>query len=198
MPEHDREIFLDLVLRNEINRILMDRLPLLELPDWYLVAGCLFQTVWNDLSGHSPEHGISDYDVFYCDASDTTWSGEDSVIKRCAGVFSDLEVEVQVRNQARVHIWYEEKYGAPCKPLLSSRDGIDGFLNQSSCFGIRRDKDGQYEVYSPFGFRDLFDMTLRPNPRHNVPEVYYEKARRWCELWPNLMVVPWHGETDTN
>jgi len=198
MSGQDRSKFLDVVMRNDINRTIMDRLPEIALPDWYLVAGCLYQTVWNDLSGHSPEYGISDYDVFYCDESATTWEAEDRIIKQCAEVFLDLKVDVQVRNQARVHLWYEEKYGASCPPLLSSRDGIDGFLNQSSCYGIRRDAAGGLEVYAPFGYTDLFDMTLRPNLRRNVPDVYYEKARRWCGLWPNLKVVPWSDEGDTS
>jgi hypothetical protein len=33
----------------------------LDLPGWYLVAGCLCQTVWNVVSGQPPEAGILDY-----------------------------------------------------------------------------------------------------------------------------------------
>ena len=42
-----RARFLDIVLGNETIRVLTDRLAELELPDSYLAAGCLCQTVWN-------------------------------------------------------------------------------------------------------------------------------------------------------
>jgi hypothetical protein len=35
------------------------------LPDWYLVAGCLYQTVWNVVTGRPPEAGILNYDLAY-------------------------------------------------------------------------------------------------------------------------------------
>src|SRR5690242_5991821 len=49
------------------NRTLLDvleRTATLDLPGWYLTGGCLFQTVWNVVTGRPPEHGIKDYDVF--------------------------------------------------------------------------------------------------------------------------------------
>ncbi len=114
--------------------------------------------------------------------------------QRCAAAFADLGVEVQVRNQARVHLWYPQRFGVPCPPLENTRAGIDAFLQQSACFGVRREHDGSYDVYAPFGFTDLFDMVVRPNPvPHNVPRMYYEKAKRWSQVWPKLTVLPWPG-----
>jgi len=191
----ERERFLRLVLQNPVIAALLERVPDLALPDWYLVSGCLFQTVWNHLSGYPPTHGILDYDLFYCDRSDLSWEAEDVAIRRCTAATGDLGVEVELRNQARVHLWYPEKYGAPYAPLHSSRDGIDTFLNQCSCVGVRSDSKGEIEVYAPFGFSDLFNMVLRPNTRLDRPTVYYEKAKRWREIWPGLTVLPWPGDT---
>jgi uncharacterized protein len=188
MP-HD---FLSLVLTNPYNATILERLPGLGLPDCYLVAGCLFQSVWNGLTGRPATYGISDYDIFYFDATDLSWEAEDEVISRCATVFADIEAEVQVRNQARVHLWYPQKYGVECPPLMSSRDGIDTFLNQSSCFGIRAEPDGTFNVYAPFGYEDLFALKVRPNLRRAVPSVYNNKTARWRECWPELTVNSWH------
>lgn len=188
--------FLALVRRNPVNSLLMERLPDLGVPDVHLVAGCLFQTVWNCLSGRRPEEQIVDYDVFYHDPSDPGWEAEDAVIRRARSFFADLGVEVQVRNQARVHLWYGQKFGVECPPLSSVHDGIDHFLNQSSCFGVTQ-RHGVAEVYAPFGFADLFSMTVRPNCRRNLPEVYYRKARRWAGVWPNLQVIAWPGRPET-
>ncbi|MGH7062912.1 MAG: nucleotidyltransferase family protein, partial [Stellaceae bacterium] len=37
----------------------------LRLPQWRLVAGCLYQTVWNALTGRARGTGIKDYDLIY-------------------------------------------------------------------------------------------------------------------------------------
>jgi hypothetical protein len=182
--------FVEAVFRNPHNEHIVHALAELELPDAYLVSGCLFQTVWNCLSGKAPTADILDYDVFYYDGSDLSWEAEDSVIRRCAQTFASFGVDVQVRNQARVHLWYAQKFDVECPPLRSSRDGIDHFLNQSSCFGIRC-AERTIEVYAPFGFRDVFDRVVRPNPRRPLPNVYREKAARWLRCWPTLTIVPW-------
>jgi uncharacterized protein len=192
-PSDDAQ-FLALVRQNYANDQILRRLPELALPDCLLVAGSVFQTVWNTQSGKAPTANILDYDIFYFDNSDLTWEAEDDAIRRVNRAFSDLGVTVQVRNQARVHLWYETKFGIPCSPLVSSEDGIDHFLNQSSCFGIRAIND-RIAVYAPFGFDDLYAMIVRPNRRRDLPMVYAEKVARWKAAWPALTVVPWKPET---
>ena len=183
--------FLDVVLGNEVSWTLVDRLAELELPDSYLAAGCLCQTVWNYVSGFPPTHGITDYDILYCDLNDLSWEGEDRIIRRCSAAFADLGVDVQVRNQARVHLWYPEKFGVPHAPLLSSREGIDSFLHRCSALGVRRTHNDGYDVYAPFGVDDVFAMVVRPNHQHDLPERYREKTDRWQRVWPRIKVLPW-------
>jgi len=184
------DAFLEIVLTNDIVEGVLTRLPELGLPDWYLTAGGLFQTVWNTLDGHPPERGIRDYDVFYFD-QDTSWEAEDAVIQRAAVLFEEVPAEVEVRNEARVHLWYEEKFGRACEPFRSAADAIDHFAATACCVGVRTDAMGGYEVYAPFGFRDLFDFVLRPNPVLAPQAVYEAKAERWSTLWPRLTVLPW-------
>ena len=190
MQSDPRARFLDIVLGNETIRVLTDRLAELELPDSYLAAGCLCQTVWNHVSGFPPAHGITDYDVLYCVLDDLSWDGEDRIIRRCAAAFADLDVDVQVRNQGRVHLWYPEKFGVPHQPLRSTREGIDSFLHRSSALGLRKTPGG-FDVYAPFGFDDVFGMVVRPNYLHDLPGRYEEKADRWRRTWPGVTVAPW-------
>ena len=49
------------------------------------------------------------------------------MIRRCAAAFADLGAEVEVRNQARVHLWYEDHFGVPCAPLPSSAAAVDTY-----------------------------------------------------------------------
>jgi uncharacterized protein len=141
------------------------------------------QTVWNVLVGHDPERGIGDYDLIYCDGTDLSWEAEDVVIRRCAVVFADLGAEVEVRNQARVHLWYENHFGVPCAPLRSSADAVDMYAAHACRVAVRR-SGGRYEVYAPAGFADLFGFVLRPNPAVAPRAVFETKAARWVTLWP--------------
>src|SRR5258708_16008615 len=106
----NRDQFLPLALRNPLNQTIVDELYTLALPDAWLVSGCLVQTVWNVKTGRDVDYGISDYDVFYFDP-DTSWEAEDAVIRNLAKRFATLGVTVEVRNQARVHLWHTHKHG---------------------------------------------------------------------------------------
>ncbi|AWN24483.1 hypothetical protein DKM44_04965 [Deinococcus irradiatisoli] len=173
--------FLALIRRNPVNAAILARLQTLGLPQLYLVAGCLFQTVWNSQSGRVPQDGIRDYNLFYWDA-DTSYEAEDAAIRRADQLFADLGVRIEVRNQARVHLWFGQKYGLSRPALPSSRSGIDQFLVVCTCLGI--DPAGQ--VYAPYGFDDLSAGVLRRNPRTPTPQLYAAKAADYQARWPWL------------
>jgi len=186
-----RDCFLDHVLRNTNNRVILDLVPGLELPDWWLTAGAVFQTVWNVLDGREPATGIDDYDLFYFDASDLSSEAEEVVIERVGELFADLGVVVEVRNEARVHLWYEEDFGVPAKAFESSCDAIDHFASTTCCYAVTRNSAGKLDVYAPHGYDDLFKQRLRPNPVLAPRHVYERKAARWTREWPSLSVEPW-------
>jgi hypothetical protein len=185
--------FLTAALRNPVNEIIADELFRRALPDAWIVAGCLAQTVWNGLTNRAVDFGINDYDVFYFD-SDTSWAAEDAVIRHLHDAFATLGVTVEVRNQARVHLWYPEKHGLPYPPLARSTDGIERFLTKNTRVGIRRTQAG-YDVYAPDGFDDVAEMIVRPNRTANFSAANYaRKTMRWKALWPEITVLPADGE----
>src|SRR5882724_5934298 len=100
--------FLAAALRNPVNEIIADELLRLALPDAWIVSGCLVQTVWNVQTNRAVDYGIHDYDVFYFD-SDISWEAEDAVIRALQAGLQHLNVVIEARNQARVHLWYPEK-----------------------------------------------------------------------------------------
>lgn len=177
------------VLSNPVNAAILTRLPALGLADAWLVSGSLFQTVWNAMNGHAPDRGINDYDLSYFDP-DTSWDAEDAAIRRTAEAFADLGAKIELRNQARVHLWYEQKFGAPYPPLTRATDGIDRFLMHCAMVGLRPHGAG-HDVYAPHGFDDIAAMIVRPNPTANFQAArYLEKAGRWKRLWPQLTILP--------
>jgi hypothetical protein len=155
-------------------------------PDLWLVSGVLFQTVWNVLEGRPRGHGILDYDLFYFDP-DTLEEAEDRWIKRAAGHFAFAQREVQLRNQARVHLWYPGKFAIPYPELHCACDGIKQFLMPACMVGISASGD----VFAPLGLDDIFDRIIRPNPLwHGPPRVQYlEKARRYMQDWPSVRMI---------
>jgi hypothetical protein len=177
--------------RNDVLVEVLNRAASLGLPDWYLTAGCLFQTVWNVVAGREVTEGIKDYDLFYFDSTDLSWDAEDRVIRAARPVFASLPAQVEIRNEARVHLWYEHKFGAACPPYDSTEAAIDSFAATTCCLGVRLEPDGRWRVYAPHGLSDVFNLVVRPNPVLAPRGVYEAKAARWRREWPTLTVLPW-------
>ena len=178
--------FLDDVWQNPVNAELLLRLRSLGLRECHLTAGCLFQTVWNRLCGREPPWGVKDYDVFYFDDADTSWEAEDQVIRRVSEATADLSVNVEVKNQARVHLWYPGRFGSDYPQLRSARDGIDRYLVSCTSVGIET-QSGQ--VYAPNGLNELAEGVLRMNPVNASPDLFRQKAESYKARWPWLTVL---------
>jgi uncharacterized protein len=174
------------IAANANNVALLARLADSGLPDCYLTAGCLFQTVWNLRDGREPTWGIKDYDIFYFDPSDLTAEAEVEVERRVRAAFADLPIKLDIKNQARVHLWYEAKFGAPYPKLRSSTDGIDRYLVACTCIGI---EVSTQHLHAPDGLDDLTAGRLRINPVNARPGKFREKARSYQERWNWLEII---------
>jgi hypothetical protein len=180
--------FLTDCLKNQYNKIILDRLEQLNICDYWLVAGCLFQTAWNILEQKEPHQAIKDYDIFYFD-TDTSYEAEDKIIKQGNTLFKDLPIEIEIRNQARVHLWYSDKFNAPYPKLVNSKDGIDKFLIKSTCVGITFDTQSGYEIYAPYGLEDTYNGILEPNYKSPSLINYNNKAQSYKDRWPSLKLT---------
>jgi hypothetical protein len=183
----------ELAFASPLLRPLWDDWDQLKLPDCWLVAGCLAQTVWNDRFRLPPEHGISDIDIVYFDPEDTSAKAEEQHSERVRKLFSHLPVWVDVKNEARVHLWYESKFGYPIAPYHSTKGAIDTFPTTATSVGIRPVRN-EVEVYSTFGLEDLFSGTVRANKRQVNREIFEAKVAKWLARWPKLSVVGWDDD----
>ncbi len=192
----DTDAFLATAFRNPVNEAIAEELLRLALPDAWIVSGCLVQTAWNVQTGRAVDYGINDYDIFYFDP-DTSWRAEDEVIRQLQGRLTGLGATIEIRNQARVHLWYPQKHGLPYPPLHGSTEGIERFLTKTTQVGIRRTQEG-HDVFAPNGFDDIAAMIVRPNPGPNFSAASYEaKAQRWKSIWPELTVLAADGASST-
>jgi hypothetical protein len=92
---------------------------------------------------------------------------------------------VQVRDQARVHLWFEEKFGEPYTSLSCTTEALERFTSATFAVGVRLDPDVRLHIEAPFGLADLFVLRLRPNPRRKTAHfarTSVDVRRRWPEV----------------
>ncbi len=188
--EQQRKIFLSLILKNKNIKTILDRGFVDGIKDWYLVAGCLNQTMWNQFTNRSLENEISDYDLIYFD-TDTSWEKEDKIIKAVQKKFKDLKINIDIKNQARVHLWIDKNWNLKMRPLTSCEDAIASWPITASCIGIRKE-NGKYKIVAPYGLTDNLEMVLRPNKTTVMRESDYNyKTNKWLKKWPELKLITW-------
>ncbi|MDP1631375.1 MAG: nucleotidyltransferase family protein [Caulobacter sp.] len=161
----------------------------LDLPDWLIVSGAVYQRVWNHVTGREPDYGVRDYDLVYFDP-DTSYDAEDVHIKRAAALCPPpLDALVEVRNQARVHLWFEAHFGEPYEPLTSSAEALSRFVCPAFGVGVRLEADDRLTIEAPFGLEDVFAMILRPNPNRPTAAGWERTTTSARTRWPEVTVV---------
>ncbi len=172
----------------------LSRARRLDLPDWWLVSGALYNSVWNALTGRTHGYGIKDIDIAYFDGSDLSWHAEDLAIQAGAIAFEGYTHPVEIRNQARVHLWFEKRFGKPYSPLRCASESIERYAAIAHCVGVRLEHDDSLTIHAPFGLDDIFSFRIRPNHAIDNRETYEIKARRALEYWPELTIQSWDKE----
>ena len=161
----------------------------LGLPDWRVFSGAVYQAVWNAQTRRPVGYGIKDYDLGYFDP-DTSWDAEDVVIKRVAAAFdAPLRDLVEVRNQARVHLWFEARFGEPYDALPDTDTALSRFVAPAFAVGVRLEADDTISIAAPFGLEDVFSMTLRPNPVRGVARGWQRTVDNARGRWPEITVI---------
>src|SRR5437868_15086316 len=156
------------------------------LPDWLVFSGAVYQPVLNHLTGRPLDYGIKDYDLGYFDASDLSYDAEDAVIRRVKAAFDEpLRSTVEVRNQARVHLWFEAKFGEAYGPLSSTAEALERFASPTFAVGVRLEPDDRPHIVAPFGLADLFSLRLCPKSSRKTvgfARTAADGRRRWPEV----------------
>lgn len=188
LPEPElRTIFLDILGNTAFLHHAMTRAQELDLPKWRIVSGALYNTVWNHLTDRPETHGIKDIDLMYFDP-DTSWEAEDKVIKSATGFA--INPPIEIRNQARVHLWYQAHFGRRIAPFQTVEAAINAFASKTHCVGLRQTDQG-FDLYAPYGLRDIFSFCITPNPMQDNRKTHLEKAARAQRNWPEITVAPW-------
>jgi hypothetical protein len=190
-PQTQRDA-LETVIRGEpvLMRVLAT-IGRLGIPDGWLASGAIYNCVWNSLTQRPALHGVNDFDIIYFDGADLSWEAEDRVIKAIESALHGVPVPVQPRNQARVHLWFEQKFGFPFAPLTEAKESLLRYASKTHAVAARLDNEGQMVIDAPFGLDDLFAFRVTPNPAADNRETHHRKGDRIRSVWPEVTVVPW-------
>jgi uncharacterized protein len=196
-PDHDsanRANLENIVLASPILGPIVGEWAAISLPDCWLVAGAVAQTVWNSVFRPPLDHGLKDVDLVYFDDTDLSDIGEARHEDRVRHLFARLPARVDVKNEARVHLWYAEKFGHPISPYVSTTDAITTFPTTGTAVGIQPGPSG-LSIAAPYGLSDLFGLIVRPSKAQITRTIYEAKVSRWRSVWPGLTVIDWQAAT---
>lgn len=184
--------------KTELVRILRDSPKLMtiletcratNLNDWRLASGAIYGTVFNHLSKRAPDYGIKDYDICYFDP-DTSYDAEDVWIKKIdAALPHELRPLAEVRNQARVHLWFKDKFGSEYAPLSNTDESLDRYLCYAHMVAVRLEANDEISICAPMGLEDIFKMEMRYNPNRASPTRFLEKCNSIKVRWPEVKII---------
>jgi uncharacterized protein len=115
------------------------------------------------------------------------------VIRRGHDVFRGLAKPVEIRNQARVHLWYESRFGQKRAPLKSCEQSIEQFASRTHAVGVRLGAAGELELHAPYGLDDIFSFRITPNTAMDNRATHEAKGARARATWPEITVLSWDG-----
>lgn len=185
-------------MEQELQRILQSNAGLMSilraarrvnLPDWYVGAGLIRNTVWDFRHGYAGKPSARDVDVAFFDPHDLSAARETNAAQELGRLLP--EVNWEPINQARVHLWYATDFGQEVEPLRSTEEAISTWPETATCVGVRLLIDDTLQIYAPYGLDDLMNMVLRRNPKRVTVEQFRQRARekRVREKWPRVSVV---------
>lgn len=146
----------------------------------WVTGGFVRDAVWDNLHRHRFATVIEDIDIIYYDTTDLA---EASEVKLTSSLVSKYpNVKWSVKNQARMHLVAHDK------PYMSLEDAISRFPETATAVAVQLNK-GALRIVAPLGLQDLFQLSLRANPRAN--KASYDRRlieKKWLQRWPLLSV----------
>ncbi|MCF6465773.1 nucleotidyltransferase family protein [Clostridium sp. Cult2] len=163
--------------------------------DCYIGGGAITQTVWNILTNRSPDYGIDDVDIVFHNRKNIAEKYEKEITEYLNQELIKYPLWLDVKNEARVHSWYKDKFGYDIEPYKSIEDAIDTWPTTATSLGVRKISEMCWEIYAPFGLKDIFEMKVIANNRQITKEIYDKKVKKWVRKWPELEVVQWNNKS---
>ena len=158
-----------------------------DLPDWYIAAGAIRNTIWNHLHAFPTTFHQKDIDVAYFDKNDI--NGVKEHLFKEALPRKEERFTWDVVNQVRAHTFKHSPTTG--RQVRSTADSIRYWSETSTCIGVRLEKDDSFTICAPYGLKDLMTLVVRPiHPPFQILSLYQERvqAKNWGYFWPKLKI----------
>lgn len=187
------EEFISILKQNKDLMIILDYIYKLKLPNFYIAAGSIFQTIWNYYDNKPLNFGIKDIDIIYYDSNNLSKEDEKELENKITNYFKTLNLhyEFDIHNEARMHLWKKENENKNINQYKNSEDAIDQWIATVHSIGITKENDN-IKIYAPYGLSDIFSRTIRPiKHKTNSKELYDKKVESWQKRFDNLNIIEW-------
>jgi hypothetical protein len=134
---------------------------------------------------------INDVDWVYFDDQDLSAESVNRTEQMVRSHFADIPLKFDVKNQARVHVWYKERFGYEIKPYTSIKAAVQTWPTTATSVAITNSSGG-LRLFAPFGLDDLLSLTVRANKAQITEGIYLAKVERWKKCWPSLRIINWN------
>jgi hypothetical protein len=159
------------------------------LPDAWIGAGVIRDVVWGQLHDGFEPAEVHDVDVAFFDPADLTNERDRSAERHLTTL---LDRPWEAVNQAAVHTWFHDYYGAaPVAALTCVHEAVATGPETATSVGLRMTGRG-IAVCAPHGLDDLLDGVWRHNPISVSAERSAARLRRHriAQRWPRVTIVP--------
>ncbi len=191
--DEQNDIAISILKQNKELMSMLNYIEKLKLPNFYIAAGSIFQTIWNYYDNKPLNYRIKDIDIIYFNKNDLSVETDLNYYKKIKE-YSDknhYNYEIDVSNEARMHLWKKERFNIEVEPYISSEDAIDKWIATVHSIGITKIND-LIKIYAPYGLSDIFSKTIRPiKHKYNSKEIYDKKAESWKKRFNNLNIIEW-------
>lgn len=191
--EEQNQKFISILKQNEDLMTVLNYIYELKLPNFYIAAGSIFQTIWNYYDSKPLNYGIKDIDIIYYDSSNISKDNEQELENNIINHFKELNMnyEFDVHNEARMHLWKKENENKNIDQYKNSEDAIDQWIATVHAVGITKENN-EIKLYAPYGLSDIFSKTIRPiKHKANSKELYEKKVKSWNNRFEGLSIIEW-------
>ena len=191
--EEQNKKFIYIIKKNKDIISILDFLESVNLPNFYLVAGTIFQTIWNFLDNNPLYCNIHDIDIFYYDKDNLDKEYEDKLEEKIKQFLVDnnINLEIDIHNEARVNLWKKYNENPNVDYYENTEDAIRRLISTIQAIGLTK-INNKIKVYAPYGLSDVFSKTIRPvKLPTNSKITYNKKIESWSKRFDDLNIIEW-------
>jgi uncharacterized protein len=178
-----------ILLADELFVAILHAVRDLDLPLAAVGGGAVRSVVWDALSERPRPTEFQDIDVAYFQPD-----------RLCSGVEQWAEQELtrrlpeyrwDVKNQAAVNLWYQERFGVPADPFRSLEAAVATWPETATAVAVRLEPDDSLSIIAPLGLDDLVEMVWRHNPTRATGDHFRQRLadKRPAMRWPQVRII---------